>query len=263
MLGLIDHAISHSRTVTSTLALILITGTISYINIPKEAEPDINIPIVYVQMSHDGISPEDAERLLIQPMEQELRSIEGVKEMRSTWFEGGANVTLEFDAGFDADQAMNDVREKVDLAGPELPKNYDEPTVHEVNFSLFPVIVVTLSGEVPERALMHLARELQDSIEGLAAVLKVEIAGDREEMIEVLIDPVKVESYGLAPLDAINAFKNSNLLVAAGTQDTGRGRFSLKVPGLFETTRDVLALPIITKGDGVVCMADIADVRRT
>lgn len=263
MLGLIDQAFAHARTVLSALVMILITGTISYVNIPKEAEPDINIPIVYVKMVHEGISPEDAERLLIRPMEQELRTIEGVKEMRSTGFEGGANVTLEFDAGFDADKAMSDVREKVDLAKPELPEDTDEPTVHEVNFSLFPVIVVTLSGEVPERALMHLARELQDVIEGLTNVLKVEIAGDREEMVEVLIDPAKVESYGLSPLEAIAAFKNSNLLVAAGAQDTGRGRFSLKVPGLFETTRDVLELPVKTQGDSVVRLADIADVRRT
>lgn len=263
MLAFIDQAFARSRTTLSTLLLILITGTVSYINIPKEAEPDINIPIIYVQMAHEGISPEDAERLLIRPMEQELRAIEGVKEMRSTGYEGGANVTMEFEAGFDADTAMDDVREKVDLAKPELPEDTDEPTVHEVNFSLFPVIVVTLSGEVPERTLMHLARELQDVIEGLSSVLKAEIAGDRDELVEVLIDPAKVESYGLSPLDAITAFKNSNLLVAAGAQDTGRGRFSLKVPGLFETTRDVLALPVKTEGDSVVLLRDIADVRRT
>ncbi|MBT3306235.1 MAG: efflux RND transporter permease subunit, partial [Alphaproteobacteria bacterium] len=263
MLGLIDQAFSHARTVLSALVLILISGTVAYVNIPKEAEPDINIPIIYVQMSHEGISPEDAERLLIRPMEQELRAIEGVKEMRSTGFEGGANVTLEFDAGFDVDKGMNDVREKVDLAKPELPEDTEEPTVHEVNFSLFPVLVVTLSGEVPERTLMHLARELQDVIEGLTNVLKVEIAGDREELVEVLIDPAKVESYGLSPLDAIAAFKNSNLLVAAGAQDTGRGRFSLKVPGLFENTRDILELPVKVQGDSVVRLSDIADVRRT
>ena len=262
MIGFIDNAFAHSRTVLATLLLILVSGTISYLEVPKEADPDINIPIVYVQMDHEGISPEDAERLLIRPMEQELRSIEGVKEMTASGYEGGASVTMEFDAGFDAQKAMDDVREKVDLAKPELPTDTDEPTVHEVNFSLFPVLLVTLSGDVPERALLRLARDLKEEIEGITTVLEVKIAGDREEMVEVLIDPVRVESYGLSPTQAIQLVASSNLLVAAGAQDTGHGRFSLKVPGLFETTQDIMGLPILTNGDAVITLADIAEVRR-
>ena len=263
MIRFIDNAFAHSRTVLATLLLILISGTIAYINVPKEADPDINIPIVYVQMNHDGISPEDAERLLIRPMEQELSGIEGVKEMTASGYEGGASVTLEFDAGFDADQAMADVREKVDLAKPDLPDDTDEPTVHEVNFSLFPVLLVSLSGNVPERTMLRLARDLKDEIEGIRTVLEVKIAGDREEMVEVLIDPVRVESYGLSPELAIDLVASSNLLVAAGAQDTGHGRFSLKVPGLFETTYDIMNLPISTDGDAVIKLIDIAEVRRT
>jgi len=263
MITVIDNAFAHARTVLTTLALILIAGSVAYVEIPKEADPDINIPIIYVQMDHDGISAEDAERLLIRPMEQELQSIEGVKEMSSTGYEGGASVTLEFDAGFDADVALDDVREKVELAAPELPDDTEEPTVHEVNFSLFPVILVTLAGEVPERTLLRLAEDLQDEIEGLSTVLKSDIAGDRDEMVEVLIDPVKVESYGLSPEQAIQIVASSNLLVAAGAQDTGKGRFALKVPGLFETTEDIMTLPIRTDGDAVVTLRDVAEVRRT
>jgi hypothetical protein len=143
--ALINAALSRPRTIVSLLVLILIAGTVSYINIPKESDPDINIPIIYVSMTHEGISPDDAERLLIRPMEQELKSIEGVKEMTSTAYQGGANVLLEFDAGFNPDTAIEDVRTQVDLARPELPDETDEPTVNEVNLSLFPIIVVTLS----------------------------------------------------------------------------------------------------------------------
>ncbi len=262
MSTIIDAAISHARMVLASLALILISGAYAYVEIPKEADPDVNIPIVYVSMSHEGISPEDAERLLIRPMEQQLRSIEGVKEMRASGYEGGANVTLEFDAGFDADAALADVREKVDLAKPELPSETDEPEIHEVNFSLFPVIVVTISGKAPERALLKLARDLRDRIEALPAVLKVAIAGDREELVEILIDPVKVESYGLSVIDTVDAVRKSNLLVAAGAQDTGLGRFSLKVPGLFETVPDIIGMPVKAAGDAVVTLGDIAEVRR-
>jgi len=260
--ALIDAALGHARTVLASLLLILVSGSIAYKEIAKEAEPDINIPIVYVVMNHEGISPEDAERLLIRPMEQELRQIEGVKEMTASGFEGGANVTLEFEAGFDADTALDDVREKVDLAKPELPGETDEPEVHEVNFSLFPVVVVTLSGTVPERALLRLGRDLRDRIEGLAEVLQVQIAGDREELVEILIDPVKIESYELSVIDTVDAVRASNLLVAAGAQDTGLGRFTLKVPGLFESVRDIVSMPVKVDGDAVVTLGDIGEVRR-
>ena len=126
MNGLIDTAFHHARTVLACLVLVLIAGTVAYVQIPKESDPDISIPIIYVQMKHEGISPEDAERLLVRPMEQELRAIEGVKEMRSRGYEGGGSVTLEFDAGFDVDKAMGDVREKVDLAQPDLPDDTED-----------------------------------------------------------------------------------------------------------------------------------------
>ena len=174
-MSIIGAAFGYSRTVLAVLLFILIAGSIAYQDIPKESEPDIDIPIIYVTMSHEGISPEDAERLLIRPMEQELKSIEGIKEMRSTGYEGGANVLLEFDAGFDSDAALRDVREGVDLAKGNLPMATDDPEVHEVNFSLFPVVVVILSGVAPDRALYRLARELKDEIEGIGQVLEVNI----------------------------------------------------------------------------------------
>ncbi len=263
MNAIIDAAVTHARTVVATLVLILIAGTYAYNTVPKEAEPDINIPTLYVNLSHEGISPEDAERLLIKPMEEELRSIEGVKELRATAFQGGANVTMEFEAGFDPDTAMADVRQKVDLAEPELPEDSDEPTVHEINLSLFPVLVVTLSGDVPERTLLRLARNLQDKIEGISSVLDAQIGGDREELVELVVDPLVLESYGLDARDIIDAVGRSNRLVAAGSLDTGQGRFAVKVPGLFESGEDILNMPVKVSGDAVVRFRDIGTLRRT
>lgn len=263
MKNAIEAALGHARTVLMVLALILITGTVSYNNIPKESDPDINIPIIYVVATHDGISPEDSERLILRPLEQELRTIEGIKEMRSSGYEGGGSVTMEFEAGFDADKALDDVREKVDLAKSDLPDETDDPTVHEVNFSLFPVLVVTIAGQVPERTLVKTARDLQDAIESIPTVLEAEIAGDRDEMVEIVIDPAKVEMYGLTPAAAIGAVGGSNKLVAAGSQDTGLGRFAIKVPGLYETVYDIMSQPLKVEGDSVVTLGDIAEVRRT
>jgi multidrug efflux pump len=261
--AIINAALSRSRTTLSALLLILIAGTIAYIDIPKESDPDVNIPIVYVQMHHDGISPEDAERMLLRPMETELRGIEGVKEMRANGYEGGASVVLEFDAGFDADKALTDVREKVDLAQPDLPDDTDEPTVHEVNISLFPVLVVTLSGEIPERKLLHLTRGLRDRIEGIGTVLEAKLTGNREELIEVVVDPLRMDSYGIDSVAVLQTVARSNMLVAAGTMDTGNGRFPIKVPGLYENLQDILTQPIKVDGDAVVTIGDIAYVQRT
>ncbi|MDX1736728.1 MAG: efflux RND transporter permease subunit [Alphaproteobacteria bacterium] len=262
-MSIISAAFNRSRTALSLMLFILIAGSLAYINIPKESDPDIDIPIIYVSLHHEGISPEDAERLLVRPIEKEVRTIEGIKEMRSTAYEGGANVLLEFDAGFNADNALDDVREKVDLAKPELPDDTDEPTVHEVNLSQFPVLVVTLYGEVPERTLLKVANDLKDDVEAVPAVLEVNIIGDRDEAVEVIINPMKMESYNINADDVFNSLSRSNILIAAGAMDTGQGRFSVKVPGLFESARDILEMPLKVEGDSIITIGDVAELRKT
>lgn len=263
MKTLIDAAITRNRPVLLILVLILVAGSIAYLTMPKEADPDVPIPFVYVSMTHEGISPEDAERLLVRPMEKELRAIEGLKELTAMAAEGYASVTLEFEAGFDSDQALNDVREKVDMAKVELPADTDEPLVDEVNVALFPVLVVTLAGEAPERTLVTLARDLRDKLEGLPGVLEVDIAGDREDLLEVLIDPVRLESYNQSLAEMLEIVTRNNQLVAAGTLDSGQGRFAVKVPGVIETLDDVLTLPLKVSEGKVVTFQDVATVRRT
>ncbi|ALP52958.1 acriflavin resistance protein [Candidatus Tenderia electrophaga] len=260
---LIESVLGHSRTVIAALVLLFIAGSYSYISIPKEAEPDVDIPFIIVSVTLEGVSPEDAERLMIRPLEEALRSIDGLKQMTASIFEGGGNVILEFSAGFDADDAVQDVREAVDRARPELPEATDEPEVTEINTSLFPVLITTLSGDVPERTLVRLARQLRDEIEGIPAVLDVAISGDREEVVEVIIDPLLVESYGLQGSEVAALLSRSNRLVAAGDLETESGRFAVKVPGLFESVEDILNMPVKVSGDAVVRFRDIADVRRT
>ena len=128
----IESAMSRSRTVLLSLVTLLVAGIAAYATIPKEAEPDIEIPLIYVNVTFDGISPEDSERLLVRPMEQEVRSIEGIKEMQARAYEGGANMTIEFDAGIDTRKALQDVREKIDMAKAKLPDEAQEPVVSEL-----------------------------------------------------------------------------------------------------------------------------------
>ncbi|MFV8571523.1 efflux RND transporter permease subunit [Marinobacter sp. SBS5] len=263
MRALITAAMDRSRTTLLAFLFLLIGGMVSYQVIPKESSPDIAIPVIYVAMKLDGISPEDAERLLVRPMEQELRSLEGIKEMRGNASEGHASVMLEFDAGFDSDKALQDVREKVDTARSKLPQEADEPRVHEINVSLFPVLSIGLSGPLSERELITIARRFQDAIEGVPEVLEVDIGGDREDFLEIVVDPQVLESYGIDFNQLASMVSRNNRLVAAGSLDTGSGRMSLKVPGVIESIEDVMSMPIKVDGDTVVTFGDVAMLQRT
>lgn len=263
MSALIQAFIRYPRTVLSFMAMLLVAGTFTYANMPRESDPDIDIPIIMVQVALDGISPNDGERLLLRPIEKELKTIEGIKEMRSTAAEGYAFVILEFDAGFNSNKALNDVRAKVDRARSELPTEAREPAIEQFNVSLFPILLVTLSGDVEARTLIQLARDLRIRIEGLPQVLSANVAGDREELLEIVVDPVKLEAYDISQEALLRAVSANNRLVAAGSLDTGAGRFAIKVPGLFEKAEDVLDLPLKVDGDGIVKLSDIASVRRT
>lgn len=260
----IESAMRRSRTVVLSLAVIIVAGVVTYIGVPKEAEPDINIPMIYVSIVHDGISPEDAERLLVRPMEQEIRTIEGIEELTANAYEGGANITIKFDAGTDVELALQDARAKVDAAKAKLPSETEEPTVVEIKFSRFdPMLVLNLAGDVPERTLTTIARDLEEKIEAVSGVLDVTLVGVREELMEVVVDPRAMESYGLDQAQILSLVSRNNKLVAAGALHTSEGRFPVKVPGVFESAEDVLEMPIKSAGGRIVHFRDVAEVRRT
>ena len=264
MNNMISGALSHSRTVLMIFVLLLVSGVVTYSNIPKESNPDVPIPVIYVSIVHDGISPEDAERMLVKPMERELRSIDGVKEMKATAGEGFASITLEFIAGLDSDAALADVRDKVTVARAKLPSETEEPTINEVTMAgQQAAVTVVLSGPVSERALVTVARELKNRLEGISEVLEVEIGGDREDIVEIVVDPLLMESYGLDQTDILNLLSRNNRLVPAGTMDNGKGSFAVKVPSVFESVKDVMEQPVKVQGDSVITFQDVAQVRRS
>src|SRR3954467_5220021 len=259
----IDYAIDHARLTIATLIFLLGAGLVAYVTIPKEAEPDIKIPIIYVQLSQRGISPEDSERLLLRPVETQLKSVGNVKEMRSTAFEGGGFVLLEFEAGFDSKSALADVRAKVDQAKHDLPRDVDEPQVLEVNLSLYPVLVVGLSGDVPERTLLRIARGAKNAIEQAPGVLAAELRGARDEAVEIIVEPTLMKSYGIG-LDQLGQLTQSfNTLIAAGALEGQSGRFAVKVPSLFEKPQDITKVPVIASATAAVTLLDIAQIKPT
>ncbi len=259
---LIDAAVERWRTVFLLLAFIMVSGLVAYETVPKESAPDVKIPYIYTTMTLEGVSPEDAERLLLRPVEKKLQSIEAVKEMTAQATEGYGSVSLEFQAGFDSDKALADVRNYVDDAKPDLPEETDEPNVVELSFSKFPILNVSLTGDVDERTLVRLARDLRDAIENLSQVLEAKIAGDREEELTMMIDPLVLESYNISPAEVFERVDNNNILVPAGEMDSGAGSFALKLPGLIETARDMRQIPLKVDNGVVTSLEDVAEVRR-
>ncbi len=262
-MDIVKIAIKNARLTLSVLLFLMIAGTLAYRSVPKEAEPDVAIPIMYVSLIYQGISPEDAERLLLRPVEQQLKNLKGLKEMKSNAFQGGANVIVEFDPSVDLGDALIETRNKVQDAKRDLPVGVDEPTVNEVNISEFPVVFITLSGDLPERALTTAAKQMQDRIEEVPGVLEAPIQGARDEMVEAVIDPMRLASYNMRLDQLIQGIAASNSLVAAGSIEGSEGKYAIKVPALIETPEDVANLPVVAGPNAVVRVRDLATVRST
>lgn len=260
---LIDTAILYKRTVIMLVALIVVSGISAYSSIPKEEGPDVNIPVLYVSTSLEGISSVDADKLLAAPIVRELEGIDGLEKITSTGAEGYAAINLEFDSSVDIDEILPDVRANVDKAKNNLPADASDPFITEINVALFPVLVITMSGNVDEAVLYTFVDELQDVLEGLPGVLEANIRGEREEFAEIIVNPYSLEAYNLNLDELIGLVSSNNRLVAAGALDTGQGRFGVKVPGLLEDEEDILNLPIKVVNDKVITYQDIAVGRRT
>ncbi|RYG89818.1 efflux RND transporter permease subunit [Loktanella sp. IMCC34160] len=263
MTGIVDWAASRARMVLAFIALSIAAGWFAYTGLPKEGEPDIEIPALFVSVPFPGISAEDAESLLVKPMETELADLDNLKTMTSTAAEGYAGVALEFEFGWDKTQAMADVRDAMNAVEASFPSGAESYSINEINFSEFPIIIVNLTGDVPERTLIQIAKDLQDRLETLEPVLKAQLTGQRDEMLLVEIDPLKLEAYNVTAGELINVVTQNNLLVAAGEVSSAQGTFAVTIPSSFDEPQDVYNLPVKTNGDRVVTLGDLATIRLT
>jgi len=264
MMRLIDAAVQRTRTTLLIGFMLAFAGVAAMRAISIESEPHIEVPFFVVQVPHEGISPEDSERLLVLPMESELRSVEGVEELTAYASEGYATLLVEFDADYDLDQAGIDVREAVDRAKAKLPSTAEEPVVMEETTDDFPVIQINLTGDdVPERVLYNIALRLRDDVEALPDVLEANLNGHREELLEAVVDPARLETYQISSDALINTIIRNNRLIAAGALDTGEGRFAVKVPSVIEEASDIFDIPVKTDGETVITLKDVAEIRRT
>ena len=263
MTGIVDWAGNRARMVLAFIAMSLVIGGVAYVGLPKEGEPDIEIPAAFISVPFPGISAEDSEKLLVKVMETEMSDLDGLDTMTGTAAEGYASLVLEFEFGWDKEATLAEIRAAMDKAEAQFPAGAESYSVGEFNFSEFPIIIVNLTGDLPERTLLQIAKDLQDRLEGLEPVLEATLAGHRDEMVEVIIDPLRLEAYNVTAGELINVVVNNNQLIAAGEIDSAQGAFSVKIPSSFDETRDIYDLPVKTNGDRVVTLGDLAQINLT
>ncbi len=261
--ALIHAAIRRRKVVLGVAAVLSVFGLVTYLNLPRESAPDIPVPFVSIQVPYPGVSPEDAERLLVRPLETELQSLEGLKEMNGVAVQNAALIYLEFDPSFDVDKVLQDVRAKVDMARGRFPPDAEEPIISENNVNDDPFIGIMMFGAAPERTMFQTARELQDRLESLPGVLRTDLGGGREELLEVTIDPARMQAANVSATELSQVIGRNNQLIPAGNLRTKDTEFAVKIPGVVEKPEDILALPIKRNGDRLITVGDIGEVRRT
>ncbi len=256
-----DTAVKKSTTVLVLSILLIIFGVYCYQVLPRESDPDITIPNVFVSTSYRGVSPTDIETTVTIEIEKKLKGLDGLKKVQSVSSEGLSSINIEFVTGTDIDKALQDVKDKVDEALGELPSDLEEdPSVFEVNFSEMPIVVFSLSGTCGLPCLKDIADDLKDEIEGITGVLEVDITGGLEREIRVEVFPEKLAYYGLSIGTFQQKVQAENTNTSGGTIQLGSGRFQLRVPGEFKTPEEIYGLVLTTHNGQPVYLKDVARV---
>jgi multidrug efflux pump len=256
-----DTAVKKSTTVSVLSILLIIFGVYCYQVLPRESDPDISIPNVFVSTSYRGVSPSDIETTVTIEIEKKLKGLDGLKKVQSVSSEGLSSINIEFVTGTDIDQALQDVKDKVDEALGELPSDLEEdPSVFEVNFSEMPIVVFSLSGTCGLPCLKDIADDLKDEIEGITGVLEVDVTGGLEREIRVEVFPEKLAYYGLSIGTLQQVVQSENTNTSGGNIQLGNGRFQLRVPGEFETPEEIYGLVLGTHNGQPVYLKDVARV---
>lgn len=249
---------------TSVLVLslvIVIFGLVSYFSLPRESDPDITIPFVFIRTEYPGVAPEDIEQSITIPIEKKLKGLESVKHIKSSSTEGLSSIVIEFIAGTDIDDVLTKTKDKVDMAKPELPADLeDDPEVFEVNISELPIVVFSLSSNVGLVRLKKMAEDLEEDIESIQGVLDAEITGGLEREIRVEPYPDKLAYYGFPITKLQSVISEENRNVSGGSIRMGDGRFQLRVPGEFESPEEIYGLVVGLHDGRPVYLKDVARV---
>lgn len=253
-------AVNHGTSVLILFLIVTLSGVMAYRTIPKESFPEIEIPMIAVNTIYPGVSPKDMESLVTRVMEQELNTVPDLKELTSTSVEGYSSVVAEFSTDVDMEEALQRVREKVDLAKPDLPADAEDPAIFEFDFQEVPILQVNLSGEYGLVRLKEIGEELEDLLEQIPTVLRVDLRGGREREVKVDVSLSRLQYYNLALEDVVDAVRDENVNIPGGSIDVGEMKFLVRVDGELDDPLTIRDLVVDTRDGRPIYIRDIADV---
>ena len=260
---LTDLSIRNRTTVAVLGVIIVLLGVYSYISLPREAFPDIPIPYIMVTTMYEGVSPEDVETAVTMKIEKELTGIRGVKEVLSSSAEGMSLISVEFTPDVPTEVALQRVRDRVDIARGELPQEIEEPVITEINIAEFPIMQISISGDVSPFQLKEIADDMEDAIETVPGVLKVDVEGALEREIRLEMDPDRVAQYSLTIPEILALIPSENVNISAGGVETPGTKFNVRIPAEFVSPEEVDHLLLAVRDGKPIYLADVATVRDT
>jgi multidrug efflux pump subunit AcrB len=253
-------ALHRPLTVYVLMIIVALGGIASYRSLPRESFPEIRVPLILVRTIYPGASPRDIENQISRKIENELKGISGVKEIRSTSFDGYSLVEVEFEPDVDLDTALQKVREQVDLARPELPDDAEDPLISDIDFSRVPIMLINLGGEVGVARLKEIADDLKDALEAIPGVNLVQIVGGQDREVQVFADPRRLTAYRLGLSDLVDSIEREHLTVPGGDLDIGRLSFLVRVPAEARIPREIEEFVIAVRDDQTIRVRDVATV---
>ena len=253
-------SIKYRTSVVVLTVMLSLGGLISYITIPKESSPSIEIPNIVVTTIYPGASPDDIESLITQPIEREVQSVNGITEIRSTSTEGVSTVIIEFSPDISMDDAFQKVRDKVDVAKAELPSDVEEPIVSEIDIQEFPIMTVNLAANYSVARLKEVAEDLEEEIETIPSILEVDVVGGLEREVQVNVDLNALQAYNLTFSDIVATVQQENTNIPGGSIDVDRLNYLVRVSGEFTDPAEIENLVIKAPNGNPIYIRDVADV---
>lgn len=254
-------ALKNKNTVYLLTVALALFGLFSYVNLPKELQPDISVPWILVTTVYPGNAPVDIENLISRPLEKEIETIKGIKKMTSTSAQDYSLVFIEFNTNVEISEAMSDVKDAVDKAKSELPNDLDtDPSVTDIEMSEFPIININLSGDYSLVELKKYAEFLEDEFETIYEVARVDITGITDREIKINVDMHKLAINELNFGDIENAIAAENLSVSAGEIKLGGTRRSIRTDGEFTNMKDIENIIVKNDDQKIVYLKDVAEV---
>lgn len=258
-------AIDNKVSIYVATIIVALAGILSYNALPKEQFPEVVFPQFYISTTYFGTSPEDMETLVTKPLEKKLKTISGVKKISSSSVQDYSAINIEFDAGEDIEAARQQVREKVDEAKPDLPTNLatdgQEPQIIKIDVSQIPIMNVNMSGDFDLQTLKKYADEMQDRIESLNEITRVDIVGALDREIQIDLDKYKMDAAKVSFDDVMNAVKYENKTVSGGLVSMDGQKRSLSVKGEYKDPTKIMNIVVRSQSGSVVYLRDIAEVK--